>query len=169
MEGEWASFHVTQMLADHDCFGHYQSRIGSEATHKCYQCGADRDTAQHTLEDCSAWVDERCVLVVKIGADFKPRAVIKAPVREGEESWRALSSCNTVMWQKEKAERERIRRGERPQRGVLCPPRRRKAQGHWVHRRSTGSEGPREGGEREKQRRCHLHMVVKYRPRRCGA
>ncbi|KAG5315042.1 SETMR methyltransferase, partial [Pseudoatta argentina] len=54
------SFHTTQMLTGHGCFGEYLCRIGKEPTASCHHCDGDRDTAQHTLE---AWAGERGVLV----------------------------------------------------------------------------------------------------------
>jgi len=74
--GSGLSFHVTQMITGHGCFGRYLWRIGRERTVQCWHCASDEDTAQHTLEECPAWIDERLVLSRIIGADLSLPAVI---------------------------------------------------------------------------------------------
>ncbi|KAG5324763.1 PO14 protein, partial [Pseudoatta argentina] len=49
------SFHATQVLTRHGCFGEYLCRIGKEPNARCHHCDGDWDTAQHTLEACPAW------------------------------------------------------------------------------------------------------------------
>ncbi|XP_011859392.1 PREDICTED: uncharacterized protein LOC105556892 [Vollenhovia emeryi] len=66
-------------------------------------------SAQHTLEVCPEWADQRRVLTDKIGRDLTPRAVVEAVIDE-EENWDAFSSFCEHVLQKEEA--ERIRRGE---------------------------------------------------------
>lgn len=61
------NFHLTQILTGHGCFGDYLHRIGREASSACFHCGDALDTAQHTLEDCSAWLVERSDLRQVIG------------------------------------------------------------------------------------------------------
>jgi hypothetical protein len=65
MDKGWGnpSFHLSQVLTGHGCFGEYLHRIGREATEACHESGADRDTAQNTLEGCPAFEEERRVLV----------------------------------------------------------------------------------------------------------
>ena len=103
------SYRLTQVLTGHGCFGEYLCRIGKETTANCHHCGEDRDTAQHTLEHCSAWADERCVLVLAVGEDLSLPTVVRKMV-ESERSWEAVASfCERVMLAKEAAERERER------------------------------------------------------------
>ncbi|RLU18544.1 hypothetical protein DMN91_008901 [Ooceraea biroi] len=102
------SYHTTQVLTGHGCFGEYLYRIGKEATTHCHHCGGDRDTAQHTLEECPSWAEERRVLVTEIGEDLSLPAVIKNMVGS-ERAWNSMASCSQVMRQKEAAERERER------------------------------------------------------------
>ncbi|XP_012276844.1 uncharacterized protein LOC105697777 [Orussus abietinus] len=45
------TYRLTQVLTGHGCFGEYLCRIGREATARCHHCDAERDTAQHTLEE----------------------------------------------------------------------------------------------------------------------
>ncbi|XP_071577539.1 uncharacterized protein [Temnothorax nylanderi] len=104
------TYHATQVLTGHGCFGVFLCRIEKEATTRCWHCDEERDTAQHTLEDCPAWSVQRRVLTDEIGFDLSLPAVVAATV-EREEKWKAfVSFCGSVMSQKEAS--ERIRRGE---------------------------------------------------------
>ncbi|CAH2242651.1 jg8471 [Pararge aegeria aegeria] len=113
------TFRLTQVLTGHGCFGEYLCRIGREATPKCHHCGGDRDTAQHTLEECPAWDQERHLLISHVGRDLSPAAVIAAMLAE-DRAWKAVVSfCETVLVKKEAAERDReranpARRRQRP-------------------------------------------------------
>jgi len=83
----------------------------------CHQCEEERDTAQHTLAECSAWSDERRVLTNTVGEDLS-LPVLVAKMTSSEEDWKAVASfCEAVMLQKEAA--ERIRRQEA---AALPPP-----------------------------------------------
>ncbi|KAG5311376.1 PO14 protein, partial [Pseudoatta argentina] len=114
------SFHATQVLTGHGCFGEYLCRIGKEPNARCHHCDGDRDTAQHTLEACPAWAGERGILVREIGGDLSLPAVVRAIVG-GERAWKAFSSfCERVMSQKEEAERRRERAPGG--RGLPLPP-----------------------------------------------
>ncbi|XP_045541855.1 uncharacterized protein LOC123723316 [Papilio machaon] len=72
------TFRITQVLSGHGCFGRYLCRIGREETASCHGCGAEEDTAQHTLEVCTAWSNERRTLVTEIGGDLSLPSVIDA-------------------------------------------------------------------------------------------
>ncbi|XP_011879451.1 PREDICTED: uncharacterized protein LOC105568405, partial [Vollenhovia emeryi] len=101
-----ASFRTSQVLTGHGCFGEYLHRIGRELTPQCHHCEVEtRDTAQHTLDSCSAWDAQRRVLSDCIGVDLSLPAVVEA-IMEREDAWEAFSSfCEHVMLQKEEAER----------------------------------------------------------------
>ncbi|XP_049884542.1 uncharacterized protein LOC126379767 [Pectinophora gossypiella] len=104
------SYRLTQVLTGHGCFGHYLHRIGRETSAQCHHCSDDEDDAQHTLEECPAWNTERRTLISTIGADLSPPAVVAAML-SGESHWRAMVTfCESVMTQKEAAERDRERR-----------------------------------------------------------
>lgn len=103
------TYGTAQVLTGHGCFGRYLCRIKKERTTQCHHCSGDQDSAQHTLEECPSWAERRA-LVQSIGRDLSLPAVIAAILRK-EENWKAFSSfCESVMSQKEKA--ERVRRGE---------------------------------------------------------
>ncbi|XP_013170343.1 PREDICTED: uncharacterized protein LOC106119755 [Papilio xuthus] len=101
------TFRLKQVLSGHGCFGRYLWRIGREETSSCHGCGADEDTAQHTLEVCCAHEEERRTLVATIGSDLSLPGVIRAMLGS-ERSWTAVASfCESVISQKEAKERER--------------------------------------------------------------
>ncbi|XP_070529989.1 uncharacterized protein [Cardiocondyla obscurior] len=56
------SFWTTQIITGHGCFSSYLHRIGKEASTACHHCDDGIDDAQHTLEVCPAWTEERQVL-----------------------------------------------------------------------------------------------------------
>ncbi|XP_011171625.1 uncharacterized protein LOC105204266 [Solenopsis invicta] len=101
------SFHVTQVLSGHGCFGEYlHEKVGREATTKYHHCPEARDTAQHTLEVCPAWANERRALTDRIGTGLDLPTVVERMLARADE-WAAVASfCDTVMLQKETAERE---------------------------------------------------------------
>lgn len=116
---EWVSrswggltYRMTQVISGHGCFAAYLHRIGKEETRSCHHCDDPEDTAQHTLESCPAWVEEREDLKNTVGPDLSLPAIIRA-ILNSEQSWRAFSSfCEGVMQRKEEAERDR--RGQIP-------------------------------------------------------
>ncbi|XP_011630703.1 uncharacterized protein LOC105422855 [Pogonomyrmex barbatus] len=84
------SFRLVQVLTG-GCFGRYLHRIGRERTARCPHCAADEDSAQHTLEECDAWVVERGVLVPVLDGDFSLSTIVRRMV-DSEEIWREVSS-----------------------------------------------------------------------------
>ena len=102
------SFRVTQVLSGHGCFGKYLCRINREPDARCHHCVDCReDTARHTLAECAAWEEPRRALISEVGSDLSLPAVVESMVGS-EESWDAVVSfCETVVSQKEAAERER--------------------------------------------------------------
>lgn len=102
------TFRLVQVLTGHGCFGKYLHTMARrEPTIKCHHCGGDRDTVQHTLEDCPSWAIQRRVLIDIVGEDLSLPAIVKAMVGD-ENAWGAMVSfCENVISQKEAAERER--------------------------------------------------------------
>ncbi|XP_011862120.1 PREDICTED: uncharacterized protein LOC105558811 [Vollenhovia emeryi] len=138
LERPWAraSYRTSQVLTGHGCFGRYLRRIGREDTSRCHHCDSADDSAQHTLEHCPAWAGQRRVLRDAIGDDLALPKVVEAIV-EGEDKWKAFSAyCESVMREKENA--ERIRRGEADPsgcQGAAAARRRRRRRGVAAHRR----------------------------------
>lgn len=102
------TFRMAQVLSGHGCFGKYLCRIGREQFSLCHHCdGCSEDTAQHTLEFCPAWAEERRDLNTKVGQDLSLSNLIRAMV-DSDNVWKAvLAFCEAVMTKKESAERER--------------------------------------------------------------
>lgn len=73
----------------------------------CQHCGALEDTAQHTLQECSAWAPQRQSLKAEIGQDLSLASVVAAMLNS-ERAWKAMVSfCEDVILLKETAERAR--------------------------------------------------------------
>ena len=106
---ERITYRLTQVLTGHGCFGEYLNKIGREATANCHHCDDSPDSAQHTFAECPAWDSERRVLITRIGQNLSLPAVIEAMLADSD-NWKEVTSfCETVMVQKEAAERDRER------------------------------------------------------------
>jgi len=98
------------MITGHGCFGAYLCRIGRERTTRCHHCGSSEDSAQHTLEECPEWAEQRRVLATVVGDDLSLPAILDAIIGS-ERSWVGfLEFCEEVLTRKEEA--ERVRRGK---------------------------------------------------------
>lgn len=118
------SFRLTQVLSGHGCFGRYLFGIGREDSPRCHHCPSRDDSAQHTLEECPAWAEQRVQLRSAVGRRLDLREVI-ARMLSSQDAWTAMIRfCEAVMLLKEEAERER--RGEGPLRNGNAPPHRRR-------------------------------------------
>ena len=102
-DGPPLTYRVTQVLTGHGCFSEYLHRIGKEATAHCHHCDADVDSAQYTLEHCPTWAVLRHSLIVEIGWDLPPPAILEA-LLVSERDRRAVTSNEQVMLRKEAAE-----------------------------------------------------------------
>lgn len=102
------AFHATQLLMGHGCFGSYLYRSGKVASSVCEHCDSNReDTAEHTLQICSAWSKNRAALTSAIGINLDLTSVTRA-ICEKQESWFAFSRfAKEVMLTKETLEREK--------------------------------------------------------------
>lgn len=85
------------ILTGHGCFGVYINRIGRKPKPQCHHCGSKQDSAQHTLEECPAWLSEQADLIQQISKDLSRHAVIAAML-ECAAAWEAVSTfCKTIM------------------------------------------------------------------------
>ncbi|XP_029165937.1 uncharacterized protein LOC114936792 [Nylanderia fulva] len=102
------SYRVVQVLTGHGCFGEYlHDKARREPSRRCHHCTEVRDTAQHTVEHCPAWADQRRALTNVIGGDLGLPSMVKAML-ESPLKWEAVASfCEDVLTRKEAAERER--------------------------------------------------------------
>lgn len=103
------TFHLTQVLTGHGCFGAYLHRIGRQETAQCNHCGHDDDSARHTLQECPAWESQRRVLVQSVGPNLRLAAIVHEMVRRRSAWHGMITFCSDVMSAKEDAERARER------------------------------------------------------------
>ena len=75
------TYRTTQVITRHGCFGEYLRRIGAETTAACQLCGANNDTAQHTVKECPSFSQQRRRLKDVIGPDISQSAIIRALMR----------------------------------------------------------------------------------------
>lgn len=108
------SFRLTQLLTGHGCFGRYLFGVAQrEETPVCHHCGHPEDTAEHTLQECSAWDEQRARLVAAIDRRLTLPDIAEAMV-EGEAGWDAVRDfAEEVLALKEEAERIREAFAER--------------------------------------------------------
>lgn len=103
------SFHLTQMLSGHGCFGKYLCRIKKEETPKCHHCGGAEDDAHHTLFMCPSWSQERGD-AIRVLETFEQHSMVEL-MMQSPDNWDAVSRfCSQVLASKE--EEESYRRGE---------------------------------------------------------
>jgi len=99
------TYYITQILTGHGCFNDFLFKIGKTDSPGCDHCEKDHDTAQHTLESCKAWVEERKRLTNTIGPQLGIDRVVSAMLSD-RENWAETSwFCTTVIGKKEEAER----------------------------------------------------------------
>lgn len=103
------SFHLTQLMTGHGCFGSYLDRIGSqEGGPRCHHCEAAEDTADHTLTWCPAWTEDQVALKNDLDVEEVTLSRVIGAALESRKKWSALSKfARRVMICKERAERER--------------------------------------------------------------
>jgi hypothetical protein len=111
-EGVPLTFRMTQVLTGHGVFGEYLLKIQREVTSICHHCQEEEDTAQHTLERCPAWEEPRRILRLTIGDSLAPEAIIEAMTRGQQELAAVRNYCEQVMLAKERAEKNREKRGD---------------------------------------------------------
>ncbi|XP_018402051.1 PREDICTED: uncharacterized protein LOC108779184 [Cyphomyrmex costatus] len=109
--GQWMnekiglSYHATQLLTGHGCFGQYLYRIRKETSSACWFCPDRLDSADHTLCECPAWDRERAELKAIVGNDLSIPTLIMA-LLEKEKRSAFLCFGDKVMSVKEEKERE---------------------------------------------------------------
>lgn len=84
-------------------------------TPNCMFCNEETDSAQHTIQICTAWEEERRKLKDQVGEDLSLRTLISR-ILENKEKWLAFPNfAETVMARKENKEREEEKRNRRTQ------------------------------------------------------
>lgn len=100
------SFHSTQLLTGHGCFGKYLYRIQKMDTPICEFCNNEVDDARHTLIDCPSWTNDRSAVGwANEGPDYNN---LIQWLLKSRENWKNFSKfAEKVMAKKEKHEKER--------------------------------------------------------------
>jgi len=99
------SFHITQLLTGHGCFGTFLKRIGKAESALCAFCNLEDDSAEHTIWRCPEWGCDRIELVAVLGPDLSLSGIIRGIVGS-REGWAAFAKfAEAVMLKKEEAER----------------------------------------------------------------
>lgn len=101
---------MVQMITGHGSFGSYLYRIEKFDTDRYPHCDEGwADTADHTVQECPVWSQERGELIRVVGADLS-LAWIMEKISDSRDSWRAFVRFSEgVMRQKEEYERNRQR------------------------------------------------------------
>lgn len=105
------SFHLTQFLSGHGCFGTYLHKIGKEPLPKCHHCDSPSDDAEHTMFHCVAWADMRKALAELVSLPSLTIETAVPSMLSSAQAWQAWGRfASDVMKIKEEAERCRQRR-----------------------------------------------------------
>lgn len=102
------SFHLTQIITGHGCFGVYLHKIRKRQIGACDHCSGGMDTAEHTIEHCAAWSAERAELKAFVGQDLSLPTLLRSMLSD-RSAWNAVTKFARVMMTKEEAERSRER------------------------------------------------------------
>jgi Reverse transcriptase (RNA-dependent DNA polymerase) len=103
------SFYLTQVLTGHGCFQEYLYRFSLALSPTCILCDTgEPDDAQHTLERCSFFQEQRKSLENGLRKPFAAEGIV-ATMLESIENWEAIKDyVENVM--REKAEVFRVKR-----------------------------------------------------------
>ncbi|XP_022161493.1 uncharacterized protein LOC111027430 [Myzus persicae] len=86
--GLTTSFHLTQFLSGHGCFGQYLHRIRKLDNPSCVDCLAPVDDAEHAFFQCDRWWRRRMELKATINDPFTPETVV-GKMLESRYNWTA--------------------------------------------------------------------------------
>lgn len=95
-------------------FGNYLYRIQKADTPLCLSCNEDVvDTVEHTITECSRWVEQRRTLTATIGPDLNLSTIFQKML-DSKNNWLAITAfAKQVMLIKEDEERARQARRSR--------------------------------------------------------
>lgn len=92
-------YFTTQMITGHGAFRDYLYRFNLVESNVCLQCKINSDTAQHTIEVCPEWNQERLELQREVGRDLSLRAIIEEMLKRPE-AWTAFQQFSQVVLKK---------------------------------------------------------------------
>jgi len=103
------SFHLTQFMSGHGCFGQYLHRIRKLDNPRCVDRLAPVDDAEHAIFVCDRWWRRRMELKATINDPFTPETVV-GKMLESQYNWTAVEQfVKEVLTKRESEERERQR------------------------------------------------------------
>ncbi|KAL0098858.1 hypothetical protein PUN28_000002 [Cardiocondyla obscurior] len=102
-------YRTAQIITGHGVFGDFLHRIGKEGSAKCWECGASKDGADHTLYECSAFTTQRDLLIQLIGPHVNLHSIMSAILTDPSVKSTFCTFCQEVISIKEKNETERRR------------------------------------------------------------
>jgi hypothetical protein len=103
------TFRATQILTGHGCLNYYLFSIRRADTVICAHCNREADTAEHTLMHCASWERQREPLLEAFNGDCRLENIWELSLRDTAK-WRIFTQfCETVIREKEEAERARQR------------------------------------------------------------
>jgi len=102
------TFHLTQVLTGHGCFGYYLHRFHLLEADACAQCGTSPDNAEHAFFKCDAWENWRREACAEIGIEeLRPENMVKMMLRS-KTNWTRISKlASRIMSTREQEERAR--------------------------------------------------------------
>ncbi|KAL4100909.1 hypothetical protein QTP88_020934 [Uroleucon formosanum] len=105
------SYHLTQMLTGHGCFGKYLYRFKRRAEPVCVDCGDAEYDAEHTLFRYDRWWRQRRELEMFIEAEMEPDSIVGVMLESGDK-WEAVKQFITVEISTKEKEERRMQRAE---------------------------------------------------------
>jgi len=84
------SYHLSQFLSGHGCFGKYLYKIKKAETTECIDCGAVMDDPEHAFFSCDRCWEKR-IGGTKINGDFTPQTFCGVML-ESTCNWKAVST-----------------------------------------------------------------------------
>lgn len=102
------SFHLSQVLTGHDCFGEYLHRFGKTENDSCALCRATPDGVEHAIFECNAFHHWRVEACVYLDVDqLMPENLINTMLRSKSDWQRVSSLIGRIMVTREWEERTR--------------------------------------------------------------
>ncbi|XP_034195307.2 uncharacterized protein LOC117611466 [Osmia lignaria lignaria] len=98
------SFHMTQVVTGHGCFGTYLQKIGKQDRSECWFCPGEVDDPDHFLFHCVKWRTERAALCADVGVALDTGNFIDS-LKEPRKRDRIIGFVIGLMREKEAHER----------------------------------------------------------------
>jgi hypothetical protein len=91
------NYRLTQCLTGHGVFYSYLHKIGKANSPSCTYCNAPKDDAQHTLFECTHWINERQAInrTINTIGNVTPDTIISRML-ETQDAWNAVAQ----QWEK---------------------------------------------------------------------